>query len=108
VIEKLEALLASGQDGPTLRFALAGQYLAAGSVDSALQHAQVAVDLDGDYSAGWRLLGQVQVAAGLGGQAVVTFERGIAVAERRGDKQVALEMRVFLKRLKKQEEALAK
>ncbi len=100
---KLEALLQQGRDGAPLRFALAGHYFAAGELELAAQHAAVAVELDADYSAAWRLLGQVQAAAGDAG-AAATFERGIEVAEARGDKQVAREMRVFLRRLRKEQQ----
>lgn len=99
MIEKLEALLAQGQDSAMLRFTLAGHYFRDGLVDEALTHAKVAVELDADYSAAWRLLGRVQVAAGQQAEAVRTFERGIAIAESRGDMQAAREMRVFRKRL---------
>ena len=99
MIDKLEALLAQGQDSSMLRFTLAGHYFKGGMLDKALVHAQVAVELDADYSAAWRLLGQIQVAAGQQEEAARTFERGIAIAERRGDMQAAREMRVFRKRL---------
>lgn len=97
----LEALLAKGQDSAMLRFALATRYLAENDIDRALEHAKLAVELDADYSAAWRLLGRIQVAAGLEEQAAATYKKGIEVAERRGDQQAAREMRVFLKRLER-------
>lgn len=99
MIDKLEALLAQGQDSAMLRYTLAGHYFKDGDLDNALAHAEVAVRLDADYSAAWRLLGRIQVAAGQKEAAARTFERGIAVAEQRGDMQAAREMRVFRKRL---------
>ena len=104
ILDRLEKLLAAGQDGAALRFALASGYYADGALDAALGHAKVAVELDADYSAAWRLLGQVQAAAGLEEDATETFSRGIGVAEQRGDQQVAREMRVFLKRLQEPKE----
>lgn len=101
MIEKLEALLASGRDSPDLRFALAGAYLKAGDAERAISHAGLAVRMKPDYSAAWRLLGQAQVAAGKDKDAAVSFERGIQVAEQAGDRQVAREMQVFLRRLQK-------
>lgn len=95
----LEALLAKGHDSASLRFALATRYLADNDIERALEHAKFAVRLDADYSAAWKLLGRVSVAAGLSEQAVSAYETGIGVAERRGDQQAAREMRVFLKRL---------
>jgi Tfp pilus assembly protein PilF len=97
----LEALLAKGNDAPPLRFALATRYLAAGDAAAAVRHAQACVALDADYSAGWKVLGQAQTAAGEKLAAVQSYRRGIAVAETRGDKQAAKEMQVFLKRLEK-------
>ena len=97
--ENLEALIASGRDGAPVRFALASRYAAEGHLDKALEHAQVAVTLDADYSAAWKLLGRVLADSGREGEAADAYRRGIEVAERRGDQQAAKEMRVFLKRL---------
>jgi predicted Zn-dependent protease len=97
----LEALLAKGNDAPPLRFALASRYLAAGDAAAAVRHAQACVALDADYSAGWKVLGQARVAAGDNAGAIESYQRGIAVAEARGDKQAAKEMQVFLRRLEK-------
>jgi Tfp pilus assembly protein PilF len=102
VIEKLEAMLAGGQDSAGLRFALATAYYRQGDVEQAIAHAQVAVSLEPDYSAAWRLLGQAQVAAGHDDDAAASFERGIEVAKQGGDRQVEKEMQVFLRRLRKQ------
>jgi len=102
MIDKLEALLASGRDSPDLRFALANAYLKAGDAGRAITHAQQAVQLKPDYSAAWRLLGQAQIAAGKNDDAVLSLERGIQVAEKAGDRQVSKEMQVFLRRLQRQ------
>lgn len=99
MIDKLEALLAAGQDSASLRFALANHYLKDGSTTRAVEHAEVAVSLDPNYSAAWRLLGQAQVAAKRPDDAARSFERGIEVAKECGDRQVEKEMQVFLKRL---------
>jgi Tfp pilus assembly protein PilF len=101
MIENLEALLAAGKDSAQLRLALASKYLEAGELDRALEHGRVVVELSPDYSAGWRLLGQIQSKAGASDAAAETFRRGIAIAEERGDVQVAKEMRVFLRRLER-------
>lgn len=98
--EKLEAMLASGQDSANLRFALASACFREGDAERAIEHAAFAVKLKPDYSAAWRLLGQAQVAAGRDDDAAASFERGIEVAEQAGDRQVAREMRVFLRRIR--------
>lgn len=100
MIDKLEALLASGKDSADLRFALANAWLRQGDAERAIVHAGFAVQLKPDYSAAWRLLGQAQIAAGKNNDAAVTFERGIQVAEQAGDRQVGKEMQVFLRRLR--------
>jgi hypothetical protein len=54
---------------------------------------------DPHYSAAWKLLGKAQLADGETDAARAAWQRGIDVAETRGDKQAAREMRVFLRRL---------
>jgi tetratricopeptide (TPR) repeat protein len=100
LIANLEALLVKGGDSATLRLALAARYLDAGEAGAAVKHAEAAVRLDPEYSAAWKALGSALAAAGRVPEAVQSYERGIAVAERRGDRQVAKEMRVFSKRLR--------
>jgi Tfp pilus assembly protein PilF len=100
LIANLEALLVKGGDNATLRLALASRYLDAGDAGAAVKHAEAAVRLDPEYSAAWKALGSALAAAGRGAEAVQRYERGIAVAERRGDQQAAKEMRVFIKRLR--------
>jgi tetratricopeptide (TPR) repeat protein len=98
-IANLEALLAKGGDGATLRLALSSRYLEAGNAASAIEHAEAAVRLDPEYSAAWKALGRALTAGGREEEARRSFERGIEIAERRGDRQAANEMRVFSKRL---------
>lgn len=100
LIASLEALLVKGGDSATLRLALAARYLDAGDAGAAVKHAEAAVRLDPEYSAAWKALGSALAALGSAAEAVQRYERGIAVAERRGDQQAAKEMRVFVKRLR--------
>jgi Tfp pilus assembly protein PilF len=99
--ENMEAMIARGQDGAPLRLALASRYAAAGQIERALEHAEVAVRIDHDYSAAWKLLGKLRGESGQSERAIEAFEVGIEVAEKRGDKQAAKEMRVFLNRLRR-------
>jgi len=101
LIANLEALLAKGNDAPSLRFALATRYLAAGDVAAAVRHAEAAVALDATYSAAWKLLGQARVEAGDERGAAESFLRGIEVADAHGDAQAAKEMQVFLRRIER-------
>lgn len=100
-IANLEALLAKGHDGAALRLALAARYLDGGDAAAAVKHAEAAVGLDPEYSAAWKALGQALTAAGREGEALRSYERGVEVAERRGDRQAAKEMRVFGRRLER-------
>jgi predicted Zn-dependent protease len=102
LIANLEALLAKGGDGAALRLALASRYMDAGDAGAAVRHAQAAVRLDPEYSAGWKALGRALATAGRNAEAKQAYARGIEVAERRGDRQAANEMRVFSKRLERE------
>ena len=100
-IERLEALLATQGESALLRFSLGNACLDT-SPARAIEHLRRAVALDAEYSAAWKLLGRALVAQGAHAQAQIAFAQGIEVAERRGDIQAAKEMRVFLKRLRKE------
>lgn len=101
LIANLEALLTRGGDNAALRLALASRYLDSGDAAAAVRHAEGAVRLDPEYSAGWRALGKALTAAERSADAIAAYERGIEVAEKRGDQQAAKEMRVFSARLKR-------
>jgi predicted Zn-dependent protease len=101
-LERFEALLAAGKDGPLLRFSLGMQYLKKGDAVRAEEHLRGAVAQDAHYSAAWKLLGKTVAEQGRSEEAAEIYRRGIAAAEKRGDKQAAREMAVFLRRLEKQ------
>jgi Tfp pilus assembly protein PilF len=97
--ERFEALLASGKDNALLRFGLGMHYLNAGEHARAAQHLRRAVEHDSDYSAAWKLLGKALASGGDCAGAMAAYRNGIDAATRRGDKQAAKEMTVFLRRL---------
>ena len=97
----LEALLASGKDSALLRFGLGMHYLKAGAAARAAEHLKSAVAQDPGYSAAWKLLGKALEGEGQPGAAMEAYRSGIAAAEKKGDKQAAREMGVFLKRLER-------
>lgn len=101
MIERLEAMLARGQDSALLRFSLGNAWLSAGNTAKAAEHLQAAVTQNPDYSAAWKLLGKALTAAGRLEAACAAYRTGIETAERQGDVQAGKEMRVFLKRLQK-------
>lgn len=99
MIERLQALLAAGQDNALLRFSLGQAYLNQGDPQSAAEQLRAALAHDPNYSAAWRALGQALTQAGQPDRALDAYRQGIDVAERNGDKQAAKQMRVFAKRL---------
>ncbi|QKT05002.1 tetratricopeptide repeat protein [Ectothiorhodospiraceae bacterium 2226] len=101
MIENLEGLLAQGQDNALLRYGLGNAYLQQEQHAKAAEHLAKAVEHDPQYSAAWKLYGKALVGAGRAQEAAEAFERGIAVAQARGDVQASKEMTVFLKRLRK-------
>ena len=102
MIEPLERLLAGGQDNALLRFGLGNAYLKAGNPAKAVEHLQAAVNFDPGYSAAWKLLGKALTEAGRTDAAIAAYKTGIQAAQGKGDIQAAKEMKVFLKRLRRQ------
>ena len=100
-IESLEKMLGGPRDGALLRFSLGNEYLKAGDPARAGKCLQEAVDRDRQYSAAWKALGKALAEDGDPAGALAAYERGIAVAETKGDIQAAKEMKVFVKRLQK-------
>ena len=104
-MERFEALLAAGKDNALLRFSLGMEYLGAGDASRATGHLRAAVAHDPQYSAAWKLLGKALAESGDAAGAAEAYERGIAAAQKRGDKQAAKEMAVYLRRLRQQDGA---
>lgn len=100
-VQRFEALLAAGKDGALLRFSLGMQYLNAKEAARAEEHLRKAVSMDPAYSAAWKLLGKALEEQGRAEDAMDAYRQGIEAATKRGDKQAAKEMGVFLRRLEK-------
>lgn len=101
-IRQFQELIALEPDDTVLRFGLGELYIGAEDFASAAEQFAEIVRLDPQYSAAYRYLGQSYAALGKPQAAAEVFQRGIAVAEARGDLQTAKEMQVFLRRLQKQ------
>lgn len=99
LLDRLEAMLGSGQDNALVRYGLGNEYLKLQHYDQAIAHLQKALEFDPRYSAAWKLLGKAHTGAGHTSEAITAYESGIRAAEAKGDVQAAKEMRVFLKRL---------
>lgn len=105
--ERFEALLASGKDGALLRFSLGMHYLKEGDASRAAEHLRAAVTQDAGYSAAWKLLGKALEQCAQHAAAMDAYRSGIDAANRKGDKQAAKEMAVFLRRLEKAQGGVA-
>lgn len=99
-IESLEKMLGGPRDSALLRFSLGNEYLKAGDSAKAANCFQNAVDRDNQYSAAWKALGKALLDSGDHTGALAAYERGITVAEAKGDIQAAKEMKVFARRLR--------
>lgn len=99
MLDNLLAMLERGNDSPMLRFTLGDLYMKREDPAAALEHLAAALRQDENYSAAWKLYGQALAGLEREAEAMQAFEQGIAAAEAQGNKQAALEMRVFLKRL---------
>jgi predicted Zn-dependent protease len=103
VVENLEALLARGQDNALLRYGLGNEFLKAGDFARAIEHLRACLAFDSSYSSAWKLLGKALAESSQRDDAITAYENGIAAAEKKGDLQAAKEMRVFLKRLQREQ-----
>jgi predicted Zn-dependent protease len=101
MISRLEKLLGTPRDGALLRYSLGLEYAKAGDSARAVQFLRDAVARDARYSAAWKALGRALEAAGRAEEAREAYERGIAAAREKGDRQAEKEMTVFKRRLEK-------
>jgi predicted Zn-dependent protease len=100
-IANLEKLLGGPRDNALLRYSLGNEWLKAGDPARAAEYLRTAVEKDAGYSAAWKLLGRSLAEAGRAQEALAAYRQGIAVAERKGDKQAAKEMTVFARRIER-------
>ncbi|MGB0128116.1 MAG: tetratricopeptide repeat protein [Rhodocyclaceae bacterium] len=101
VIDNLLKLLDGPRDSALLRFSIGSEYLKLGDAGRAAHFLRSATERDPAYSAAWKLLGKALTETQAPADALAAFERGIAAAEAKGDKQAAKEMAVFARRIKK-------
>lgn len=100
-IEALQNMLDQGQDNLLLRYGLAQALLKDGQPDQAIEHLLKALEFEPQHSAAYKLLGKAYSESQQTELAIDTYQKGIAIAEQKGDVQAAKEMKVFLKRLLK-------
>lgn len=100
-IARLRALCGGPRDGALLRVSIANALIARHDAEAAIAELHRALEFDPDYSAAWKQLGKLLAESGDAVAAIAAYQQGIAVAQKRGDKQAEKEMAVFLKRLQK-------
>ena len=100
-IERLEKLLDSPRDGSLLRYSLGLEYLKMEHTGKAIAFFRDAVAADAGYSAAWRALGRALEATGEAAEALDAYRKGIAAAQKKGDKQAGKEMTVFARRIER-------
>ncbi|MGP1676798.1 MAG: hypothetical protein ACTS6J_06525 [Burkholderiales bacterium] len=105
VIANLQKLVGTPRDGALLRFSLGNEYLKGGDAHNAQLQLAEAVARNPAYSAAWKLLGKALSEDAQPRAALAAYRQGIAVAEKKGDKQAAKEMTVFARRIEKQLES---
>jgi Flp pilus assembly protein TadD len=98
-IEKLEAMLAAGEENAMLRFTLGNALVREKRYAEAATHLSRAVELDPEYSAAWKVYARCLMDNGDTEGARNALERGLAVARRRGDMQAVREMEAWARRL---------
>ena len=96
-----QRMIAAGKEGPLIRFALGNELLKAGDPAAAVEHLAKAVVLDAQYTAAWKLYGKALVEAGRNEEALAAYRQGIAVAQKKGDRQAEKEMLVFARRIER-------
>ncbi|TAL92675.1 MAG: tetratricopeptide repeat protein [Rhodanobacter sp.] len=101
LIDNLRQQCDGPRDGALLRFSLGSALLGEKNATAAIAELERALEFDPVYSAAWKLLGKACLEAGQPDAATHAWRRGIAAANRRGDKQAEKEMTVFLRRLDK-------
>jgi Tfp pilus assembly protein PilF len=101
IAASLEKLLAAGKDNALVRYSLGNEYLKAGDPAAACHHLARALEHDPEYSAAWKLYGKALADSHRSAEALAAYRRGVEVAEKKGDKQAAKEMRVFARRIER-------
>ena len=98
-IEHLLNMTGTERDSAMLRLTLSRLLAARGDTEQAREHLEAAVAMDRGYTAAWKELGKLCLAAGDSAAAAEAWGQGIERAQENGDKQAEREMTVFLRRL---------
>ena len=100
-LEQLRQIVALDPDDATSQFLLGRELASREEWEEARSALGRAVELQPDYSAAYRQLGNCLEKLGRKDEAVAVYERGIRVARETGDLQAGKEMAAFLKRMRR-------
>lgn len=95
-LEKLQGMLQDSPDDVFLNYALAMEYVSGARKDDALAAFRRVLALDGQHSAAWFQLAQMQAQLGDFAGARESAARGVAAAKAQGDQHAAEEIGGFL------------
>lgn len=98
LIDRLEAMLASGQDNLLLRFGLGKAYAEQQDHLIAITHLEKAVSFDPNHSNSWFWLGRCALGNGDNQAAITHLKQAIQTAQANGDNQTIKMAEVFLRR----------
>lgn len=79
-LAQMDEALALSTDDPTLLNEAAGMRYTLGDLDRAMQHIQLALELDHHYSDAWRLRGRILQQQGLLNEALADYQRALQYA----------------------------
>lgn len=99
--DSLEKMLAQGDDNALVRFTLGSAFIRNNRYDEAIVHLEMAIEFDPEYSAAWKKFGNALEKSGRINEAIKAYNKGIKIADKKGDIQAAREMIAYLKRLEK-------
>jgi tetratricopeptide (TPR) repeat protein len=98
-IEQFEKLVAHNAADTLSRFTLGRAYLEAGRAEDAVRILEEALALKADFTAAYVLLGEAYEKAGKLARALKTWNKGIEIAQAKGDLHPRNQMQEHLKRL---------
>ena len=101
LIERLENMLAAGNDNLLLRYSLGKAYAEKESYDEAITHLEQAVIFDPLHSSSWFWLGRIHHEHGKLDKAEEKLTKAVEVASEKGDIQTVKMAQVFLRRVAK-------
>ncbi|SUA59067.1 Cytochrome c biogenesis factor [Oligella ureolytica] len=101
LIERLENMLASGNDNLLLRYSLGKAYAEQEAYDQAIAHLEQAVKFDPSHSSSWFWLGRIHYEHGKLDAAEEKLNKAVEVATEKGDIQTVKMAQVFLRRVAK-------